>query len=148
MDREIGEDHEMAEIRDRGQERSIPELVREITAQSAALTRKELELAEAELTIKGKRAGLGAGMFGGAGLLGLFGLGALTVAAILALALVLPGWASALIVAGVYLGLAGITALVGGVELRRATPLAPAQAADSVKDDVEWIKAHAQRGRQ
>jgi Putative Actinobacterial Holin-X, holin superfamily III len=139
---------EMAETHESDRERSIPELLKEITAQSAALARKELELAEAEMTIKGKRAGLGAGMFGGAGLLGLFGLGALTAAGILALAIVLPGWASALIVAGVYLGLAGITALVGGVELRRAKPLPPTQAAESMKDDVEWIKAHAERGRQ
>ena len=131
-----------------GAERSVPELIKEITAQSAALARKELELAEAELTIKGKRAGLGAGMFGGAGLLGLFGLAPLTAAAILALAIVLPGWASALIVAGVYLGLAGITALFGGIQLRRATPLPPTQAAESVKDDVEWMKAHGERGRQ
>lgn len=138
----------MAETHQTGEERSVPELVREITSQSAALARKELELAEAELTIKGKRAGLGAGMFGTAGVLGLFGLATLTVAAILALALVVPGWAAALIVAGVYLVLAGITALVGGVELRRATPLAPAQAVQSVRDDVEWIKAHAERGRQ
>ncbi|MGN6170669.1 MAG: phage holin family protein [Solirubrobacteraceae bacterium] len=139
---------EMAEAQQIGAERSIPELVKEITAQSAALARKELELAEAEMTIKGKRAGLGAGMFGGAGLLGLFGFGALTAAGILALAIVLPGWASALIVAGVYLGLAGITALVGGIELRRAKPLPPTQAAESIKDDVEWVRAHAERGRQ
>jgi uncharacterized membrane protein YqjE len=141
-------DHEMAQTRESTAERSVPELVKEITTQSAALARKEIELAEAELRIKGKRAGLGAGMFGGAGLLGLFGLATLTVAAILALAIVVPGWAAALIVAGVYLGLAGITALVGGIELRRATPLPPTQAAESVKDDVEWIKAHAERGRQ
>ena len=138
----------MAETREPQVERSVPELVNDITAQSAALARKELELAEAELTIKGKRAGIGAGIFGGAGLLGLFGLGTLTAAAILALAIVLPAWASALIVAGVYLGLAGITALVGGIELRRATPLPPAAAAESIKDDVEWVRAHAERGRQ
>jgi Putative Actinobacterial Holin-X, holin superfamily III len=138
----------MAEIQESSAERSVPELVKEITAQSAALARKELELAEAEMMIKGKRVGLGAGMFGGAGLLGLFGLGALTVAAILALAIVLPGWASALIVAGVYLGLAAVIALMGGIELRRAKPLPPTEAAESVKDDVEWIKAHAERGRQ
>jgi hypothetical protein len=138
----------MAETQESSAERSIPELVKEITAQSAALARKEIELAEAEMMIKGKRAGLGAGMLGGAGLLGLFGLGALTAAAILGLALVLPGWASALIVAGVYLGLAGIVALTGGVELRRAKPLPPTETAESVKDDVEWIRAHAERGRQ
>ncbi len=138
----------MAETQDSIAERSVPELVKEITAQSAALARKEIELAEAEVMLKGKRVGLGAGMFGGAGLLGLFGLGALTVAAILALAIVLPGWASALIVAGAYLGLAGIIALMGGIELRRAKPLPPTEAAESVKDDVEWIRAHAERGRQ
>ena len=138
----------MAETQQSNAERSVPDLVKEITAQSAALARKEIELAEAEMMIKGKRVGLGAGMFGGAGLLGLFGLGALTVAAILGLAIVLPGWASALIVAGVYLGLAAIIALLGGIELRRAKPLPPTEAAESVKDDVEWIRAHAERGRQ
>ena len=138
----------MAETQESSAERSVPELVKEITAQSAALARKEIELAEAETMIKGKRVGLGAGMFGGAGLLGLFGLGALTVAAILGLAIVLPGWASALIVAGIYLVLAGIIALRGGIELRRAKPLPPTEAAASVKDDVEWIRAHAERGRQ
>ena len=138
----------MAETQESSAERSVPELVKEITAQSAALARKEIELAEAEMVTKGKRVGLGAGMFGGAGLLGLFGLGALTVAAILGLAIVLPGWAAALIVAGVYLGLAGIIALMGGIELRRAKPLPPTEATESVKDDVEWIRAHAERGRQ
>jgi uncharacterized membrane protein YqjE len=145
---EMADPEEMAEAHQSGAQRSVPELVKEITAQSAALARKELELAEAELTIKGKRAGFGAGMFGAASLLGLFALGTLTAAAILALTIVLPGWASALIVAGVYLGLAGIAALIGGIQLRRARPLPPAQAAESVKDDVEWIRAHAERGRQ
>jgi uncharacterized membrane protein YqjE len=138
----------MAETRESIEEKSVPELVKQITAQSSELARKEIELAEAELSIKSKRAGLGAGMFGTAGVLGLFGLATLTAAAILALALVVPGWAAALIVAGVYLGMAGITALFGGIELRRAKPLAPEQAAESVKDDVEWVKAHAERGRQ
>lgn len=138
----------MAETRESIEEKSVPELVKQITARSTELARKEIELAEAELAMKTKRAGLGAGMFGTAGVLGLFGLGALTVAAILALALVVADWAAALIVAGVYVGLAGITALFGGIELRRAKPLAPEQAAESVKDDVELVKAHAERGRQ
>ena len=138
----------MAETRERVEDKSVPELVKQITAQSSELARKEIELAEAELAIKSKRAGLGAGMFGTAGVLGIFGLATFTAAAILALALVVPGWAAALIVGGVYLGLAGVTALFGGIELRRAKPLVPEQAAESVKDDVKWIKAHAERGRQ
>ncbi len=137
----------MAELREHSDEKSIAELIKQITTQSAELARKELELAETEMTIKGKRAGIGAGMFGGAGLFGTFGLGCMTAAAILALTLVLPAWASALIVAGVFLVLAGITAMVGGLSVKRATPLAPSEAAASVKDDVEWIKAHAERGR-
>jgi Putative Actinobacterial Holin-X, holin superfamily III len=138
----------MAEVRDRPNEKSVVELIKEITAQSAALARKELELAEAEMTIKGKRAGIGAGMLGSAGLLGLFGLGCLSAAAILALALAVSAWAAALIVAGVYLGLAGVAAMAGGFSVKRATPLPPAEAAASVKDDLELIKAHAERGRQ
>ena len=98
----------MAEIR--AEDKSVVELIKQITAQSSALARKELELAEAEMTAKGKRAGLGAGMLGSAGLLGLFALACATAAAILALALVVPGWAAALIVAGVYGGLAGVAA--------------------------------------
>ena len=138
----------MAEIQERGVQRSVPELVREITAQSSALAHKELELAEAELAVKAKRAGRGAGMFGGAGVLSVFGLGALTAAAILGLALVVAAWTAALIVGGVYLAMAGVAALLGRAQVRRATPLAPADAAASVRDDLEWIKAHAKRGRQ
>jgi predicted phage tail protein len=138
----------MAEVRDKPDEKSIVELIKQITAQSAALARKELELAEAEMSIKGKRAGIGAGMLGGAGVLGVIGLGCLSAAAILALALAVPAWVAALIVAGVYLGLAGIAAVAGGVSVKRASPPPPSEAAASVKDDVELIKAHAERGRQ
>ena len=136
----------MAETRE--EEKSVVELIKQITVQSSALARKELELAEAEMTAKSKRAGLGAGMLSGAGLFGLFALACATAAAIFALALVVPGWAAALIVAGIYGGLAGVAALAGGLSLKRATPLGPTEAAASVKDDVEVIKAHAERGRQ
>ena len=138
----------MAETQKSNAERSVPELVKEIATQSAALARKELELAEAELAIKGKRAGLGVGMFGGAGLFGALVLLSFWYGAILAFALIIPEWAGALVVGGISLIIAGIAAMVGGFEFRRAKPLAPAQAAESVKDDVEWIKAHAERGRQ
>jgi predicted phage tail protein len=138
----------MADSSETTSEKSVPELIKQITAQSAALARKELELAEAELTIKGKRAGIGAGMLGSAGVLSLFGVGCLAAAAIIALHLVMPSWAAALIVAGAFLGTAGFAAVFGGISVKRATPLAPSEAAASVKDDVEVIKAHAERGRQ
>ena len=77
-------------------EKPVPELLRDLSQQTATLVRKEMELARAELTQKGKAAGLGAGMFGAAGLLGLFAFGALTACFILALATAVDGWLAAL----------------------------------------------------
>jgi hypothetical protein len=59
------------------------------------LVRQELELAKAELTVKGKHIGPGAGMFGGAGVFDVYAFGALTAAIILALSLAISGcWPS------------------------------------------------------
>ena len=126
----------------------VGELVKQLSEQTQALARKEVELAKLELTEKGKRAGMGAGMFGGAGLMALYGLGALTAAAILALATALEGWLAALIVAVVYFAVAGILALTGKSKVQQATPPVPEQATESVKEDVEWAKTKAKAGRE
>jgi hypothetical protein len=136
----------MAEIRESSQDQSVGELVKQIGEQSAALARKELELAEAEVTLKARRAGTGAGVLGGAGLLGLFALGSTTAAAIMALALAVPGWLAALIIGAVYGGLAGIGAAVGALKLRRSSPPTPELATESVREDIEYVKAHAEPG--
>ncbi|RYU13890.1 phage holin family protein [Nocardioides iriomotensis] len=115
-------------------------LVHDLSEQTSALVRSEVELAKAELTAKGKAAGVGAGMFGAAGILGLFGLGVLIATAILALALVLPAWGAALIVAVVLFAAAGIAAVVGKGKVSQATPPAPERAVEGVKQDVETIK--------
>ena len=94
-------------------EPSIAELVRQLSEHTSRLARQEVELAKAELAVKGKRAGQGAGMFGVAGLLGLCAVGALTAAIVLALATALAGWLAALIVAVVYGAIAGVLALRG-----------------------------------
>src|SRR5919197_2257722 len=94
-------------------EPSVGELVKQLSEQTSRLARQEVELAKAELTAKGKRAGLGAGMFGGAGVFGLYALGALTAAIILALATAIAGWLAALIVAVLYGAVAGVLALTG-----------------------------------
>ena len=92
---------------------SLADLARQLSNQTTELVRHEVELAKAELRVKGKRAGIGAGMFGGAGALGLYALGALTAAIIAGIAEALPVWASALIVAALYGAIAGILALRG-----------------------------------
>src|SRR5436305_1685532 len=108
----------MPETRTRGDESALSDqpmadLLRQLSDQTSTLVRKELELARAEMTVKGKQAGKGAGMFGGAGLFGLYALGALTACVILALSTAMDGWIAALIVAAVYAAVAGVLALVG-----------------------------------
>jgi uncharacterized membrane protein YqjE len=128
-------------------ERSVPELMRQLSDQTATLVRQELELAKVELTEKGKRAGLGAGMFGAAGVVGLYALGALTAAIILALSHAMTGWLAAVIVAVVYAAIAGGLALSGKSNVQRGVPPVPEQTVATIKEDVEVAKHRAQEGR-
>ena len=109
------------------------------------LIRDELKLAEYEMTRKAKRMGRGAGMFGGSGLVALYGVGCLLAAAIIGLAIVLPAWAAALIVGGALLVVAGVVALMGKSQVSKAVPPVPEQTVQSVKADVEEIKERAHR---
>ena len=131
-----------------GSEASIAELVKQLSEQSSRLARQEVELAKAELAIKGKRAGVGVGMFGGAGVVGFYALGALVAAAVLGLATAVAAWLAALIVTAVLAAIAGILALQGKSKVGQATPAGPEQTVESVKEDVEWAKTRAQSGRQ
>jgi len=125
----------------------VGDLVKDATEQAQKLVRQEIELATSELSQKGKQAGIGAGMFGGAGLFGLFAFGALTAAAIAVVDLLVPLWAAALIVAAVYGAIAGVLALTGKNRVQAATPPAPEEAVESVKEDVAWTKQRARMGR-
>jgi MFS family permease len=127
---------------------SLADLARQLSNQTTELVRHEVELAKAELRVKGKRAGVGAGMFGGAGALGLYALGALTAAIIAGIAEALPVWASALIVAALYGAVAGILALRGKKKVQQATPPLPEETVQSVKEDVRYTKQRAQEARQ
>jgi hypothetical protein len=128
-------------------EQSASDLVKQLSEQATALARKEVELAKAELAVKGRRAGIGAGMFGGAGLFGLYAFGALTACVILALATAMSAWLAALIVAVVYAAVAGVLALSGKTKVQQATPPVPEQATESVKEDLQWAKTRAQQAR-
>jgi len=128
-------------------DRSIAELLKQLSEETSTLVRQELDLAKAEMAAKGKQAGLGAGMFGGAGLFGLLALGALTACLIAALATGMPLWLSALIVTAVYAAVAGVLALVGRARLKQSTPPMPEQTQESVKEDVAWAKTRARSAR-
>lgn len=128
-------------------ERPVAELLRDLSQQTGTLVRQEIDLAKAELAQKGKQAGAGAGLFGGAGVVGLLALGALTACFIAALQTAMPIWLAALIVAVVYAAIAGALALAGRARIRKATPAAPEQTIETVKEDVQWAKTRARSGR-
>jgi len=124
---------------------SIGDLVSSVTADLSRLVRDEMRLAQVEVTEKAKKAGVGVGAFGAAGVLALFAVGVLLAAAVLALATVLPGWLSALIVGVVLLVVAGVAALVGKKKVSEAAPPVPTRAVESVKTDVQEIKETIKR---
>jgi Putative Actinobacterial Holin-X, holin superfamily III len=128
-------------------ERSLGELVKQLSEQSSALARKEVELAKAEMTLKAKRLGLGAGAFGGAGLVGVFAFGAFTAALILLVATGLEDWVAALVVAAAYAAIAGGLALIGKKQVDEGTPPLPEQAIESTKADVEETQHRVKAAR-
>ena len=128
-------------------DRSLGELLKQLSEQTTRLVHQELELAKAELQQKGKEAGAGAGMFGGAGAIGLAALGALTACFILALNAVMPAWLAALIVAVVYGIVAFVLVKQGQAKLKQATPPVPEQTIETVKEDVEWAKTQMRSDR-
>ena len=128
-------------------DQSLGELLKQLSEQTTRLVHQELELAKAELTQKGKQAGMGAGMFGGAGALGLAALGALTACFILALNALMPAWLAALIVAVVYGIIAFVLVKQGQARIKRATPPVPEQTIETVKEDVQWAKTQMRSDR-
>ncbi|MBV9196214.1 MAG: phage holin family protein [Solirubrobacterales bacterium] len=128
-------------------EATMAELVKQLSEQTSRLARQEVELAKAELTEKGKRAGIGIGMFGGAGAVGFYALGVVIAAAVLALATAVTAWLSALIIAIILAAIGGVMALMGKSKVKQATPPVPEQTTESVKEDVQWAKTRAQAGR-
>jgi membrane protein len=129
------------------QNASMAELVKQLSEQTSRLARQEVELAKAELAYKGKEAGIGLGMFGGAGAFVLYALGALVAAAILGLSTAVKPWLAALIIGAVLLLMAGIAALVGKNKVQQAVPPLPEETTESVKTDVEVAKTQFAAGR-
>jgi hypothetical protein len=127
-------------------DQSIGELLKELSQETSTLVRQELELAKAEVTEKGKQAGVGAGMVGGAGAAGLMALIALTLTLIFAMDTFMKGWLAALIVTLVWGAVAGVLALQGRNRIKEATPPAP-QTIETVKEDVQWAKSQTPSAR-
>jgi uncharacterized membrane protein YqjE len=123
-------------------EQSTGDLVKQLSQQVSTLVRQEVELAKVEMADKGKKAGVGLGMFGGAGVAALLALGALTAFLILVLHQAIPAWAAALVVTVIWAAVAGVLALQGREKVKEVGTPIPEQTAESVKEDVEWLKGN------
>ncbi|WP_222193453.1 phage holin family protein [Modestobacter italicus] len=124
---------------------STGELIGQLSDQLTRLVRDEMRLAQAEVSTKAKKLGVGAGLFGGAGLFAFLGLQVLVAAAVLAVALAVPGWLAAVIVAVVLFAVAGALALLGKKDVQQAAPPVPTEAIASVRTDVATVKESASR---
>jgi hypothetical protein len=127
---------------------STADLISRAAEQVSTLVRDELALAQQELITKGKRAGIGGGLFGGAAVLGMYGLGLLLTLSMVALDLVWPLWLSVLVVVVVVLAAAAMAALLGRSKLKRATPPVPSRAMAGITADVQTVKTAVREGRQ
>ena len=121
-------------------EASVGELVSRASEQLTTLVRDEMRLAQTELAQKGRRSGVGLGLFGGAGAVAWFGVGALVAAAILGLSLIVAPWLAAVIVGLVLLLIASALAMIGKREVSQATPVLPQESMQNVRRDVEAVK--------
>jgi uncharacterized membrane protein YqjE len=128
-------------------EEGLPELLKRLSNETTTLVKQELDLAKAEMAEKGKQAGKGAGMFGGAGLLGLGAFGAFTAFLIALLqTAVNHTWLAALIVTAVYGAIAAVLALQGKNKIQEAGPPVPEQTVETLKEDAEWAKTQTRSG--
>jgi membrane protein len=119
---------------------SLGTLVSDLSQQMSTLVRDEIRLAQAEVTQKGKKAGIGVGLFSVAGLLAFYGVATLIATAVLALALAVDAWLAALIVAVVLLAAAAVAGIMGKGKVQAAGPPKPEQAIAGVKQDVATLK--------
>ncbi|MFF5297058.1 phage holin family protein [Paractinoplanes globisporus] len=126
---------------------STSDLVNQATAQISTLVRDELALAKLELTEKGKRAGLGGGLFGGAAVLGLYGVGLLLTLAVVLLDLAWPLWLAVLAVMVVVFAAAGVAALAGRKKIQAAFPPVPRDAVAGAQADLQTVKNAVREGR-
>jgi len=122
---------------------SMGQLVKDLSQDISTLVRQELQLAKVEMTQKGKQAGVGAGLLGGAGAFGLAVVGGSMATIILILDTFMPNWLAALITTLAYAAVGAILALRGRDRLKEAGTPVPERAKESVKKDIEWAKTHA-----
>ena len=131
-----------------GTKRSLFALLGDIPTMVTDLVQREIELVKTEVTEKLRALGKGSGLLAGAAVVALFMIGVLLTSAVLALSLVMPGGAAALVVAGILLVIAAVLGLIGYRVLKKSMPLYPVDSIDSLQKDLRAIQGIGQRGDQ
>jgi uncharacterized membrane protein YqjE len=125
----------------------LSEVVKTLSEEASTLIRQELSLAKVELAQKAKSIGVGVGLMGTAYVFARLMIATATAAAILALAIVLPAWAAALIVTALWGVIALVLVLTGVRKVKAGMPPVPQQTIETVKEDVEWLKSRTRSAR-
>jgi len=124
-----------------GDEKSLGQLVSDLSEQAARLVRAEIDLAKAEVTARAQQLGLGAALVAVGALLALYLLGAGIATAIIVLDLWLDLWLAALIVCVVLLLVVVVLVLIGINRIKAGSPPTPAKAIENVQQDIAAVKA-------
>ncbi|MBB5938395.1 phage holin family protein [Streptomyces zagrosensis] len=123
----------------RERDRSLGELMSEVTSDMQQLLRQEVELAKAEVREEATKAGKAAGMFGGAGFAGYMVVVLLSLTAVFALANVMDlAWA-ALIVTAIWAVVAAVLFMRGRSQMRNVSPK-PEHTMETLKEDARWAR--------
>lgn len=121
------------------EERSLGELFGDLSRETTALVRHEVDLAKTELTRKGAKVGKDVGFLAVGGAIAYAGFLAILAALIIALAAFIPAWLSALLVGLVVAGV-GYFLIQRGLAALKKEDLAPKQTIQTLKEDTEWAK--------
>jgi hypothetical protein len=120
-------------------DRSIGELVAELSRETTTLVRQELQLAKAEMSQKATRVGKNVGFLVVGGVVAYTGLLAILAAVIIILGNVIPLWISALAV-GAAIALVGLVLVTKGANTLRQEDPAPRETMEILKEDKEWLR--------
>jgi len=120
------------------EQKSVPELIRQIVQESSELIQKELQLLREELTQALQQAGIAAGLLAAGAVIAIIAIGFIGLSLTFLLALVIPAWIAAAIVAIVYLAI-GALLIYSAIRRFRSMNVAP-RTVETLKEDAEWLK--------
>ncbi len=124
-------------------QRSLGQLVSDLSEQTSRLVRAEIQLAKTEIAERAKLLGAGAGLLAAAGVLALYLLAAVLMTLVIVLDLWMPLWVAALVVTLLLLVAVVVLALVGLKAVKKGAPPSPQAAIASVQADVDALKGAA-----